>query len=142
VEIPEIMINDKIDSFMEDMNSRLAQQGLNLERYVEFTGKTMADLREESRPNAEKAVKTEVALMEVAKREKLEATEVDIDAECTKVAMMTNTELDVIKERLMKTGQYNVLVFTILVKKAIDFLVDNANIVPFEEESKEAEDRE
>ena len=53
VEIPEIMINDKIDSFMEDMNSRLSQQGLSLERYVEFTGKTMKDLREESRPNAE-----------------------------------------------------------------------------------------
>ena len=58
---PEIMINDKIDSFMEDMNSRLSQQGLSLERYVEFTGKTMKDLREESRPNAERAVKTEVA---------------------------------------------------------------------------------
>ncbi|HIZ76350.1 MAG TPA: trigger factor, partial [Firmicutes bacterium] len=139
VEIPEIMINDKIDSFMEDMNSRLSQQGLSLERYVEFTGKTMKDLREESRPNAERAVKTEVALMEVAKRENLEATEVDIDAECTKVAMMTNTELDVIKDRLMKTGQYSVLVFTILVKKAIDFLVDNAKIVPYKEDAEQAE---
>ena len=57
--------------------------------------------------------------MEVAKRENLEATEVDIDAECTKVAMMTNTELDVIKDRLMKTGQYSVLVFTILVKRPL-----------------------
>ncbi len=142
VEIPEIMINDKIDSFMEDMNSRLSQQGLSLERYVEFTGKTMKDLREESRPNAERAVKTEVALMEVAKRENLEATEVDIDAECTKVAMMTNTELDVIKDRLMKTGQYSVLVFTILVKKAIDFLVDNAKIVPYKEDAEQAEDKE
>ncbi|MEG2638795.1 MAG: hypothetical protein RR992_04730, partial [Clostridiales bacterium] len=105
-----------------------------------FSGRTMAELREEGRPNAEKAVKTEVSLMELAKREKLEAEEVDVDAECTKVALMTNTELDVIKERLMKTGQYSVLVFTIIVKKAIDFLVDNANIVPFvEEETAEQE---
>ena len=114
----------------------MSQQGLNLERYLEFSGRTMDELRDESRPNAEKSVKTEVALMELAKREGLEATEVDIDAECTKVALMTNTELDVIKDRLMKTGQYSVLIFTILVKKAIDFLVDNANITPYTEEDK------
>lgn len=137
VEIPEIMIDDKIDSFLEDMEARLSQQGLNLERYLEFSGRTMEELRAESHPNAEKSVKTEVALMELAKRENLEASDVDIDAECTKVAFMTNTDLEVIKERLMKTGQYSVLVFTILVKKAIDFLVDNANIVPFTEEDEE-----
>ena len=136
VEIPEVMVNDKIDSFLEDMEARLSQQGLNLERYLEFSGRTMDELRDESRPNAEKSVKTEEALMELAKREGLEATEVDIDAECTKVALMTNTELDVIKDRLMKTGQYSVLIFTILVKKAIDFLVDNANITPYTEEDK------
>ncbi|MEG0874858.1 MAG: trigger factor [Clostridiales bacterium] len=141
VEIPEIMVNDKIDSFLEDMEARLSQQGLNIERYLEFSGRTMTELREEGRPNAEKAVKTEVSLMELAKREKLEAEEVDVDAECTKVALMTNTELDVIKERLMKTGQYSVLVFTIIVKKAIDFLVDNANIVPFVEEEEAEQEK-
>ncbi len=141
VEIPEVMINEKIDSFLEDMEARLSQQGLSLEKYLEFSGRSMEEMRKESRPNAERAVKTEVALMELANREDLEASDVDIDAECTKVALMTNTDLDVIKDRLMKTGQYSVLIFTILVKKAIDFLVDNANIVPYEEEKKENEEK-
>ncbi len=127
VDIPAIMIEDKIDSFIEEMNGRLSQQGLDIERYLQYTGRAMSEVREETRPNAERAVKTEVALMELAKRENLEASDEDIDSEIAKVALMTNSELETIRERLIKTGQFNVLVFTILVKKAIDFLVEHAD---------------
>ncbi len=137
VEIPNIMIEDKVDSFIEEMNGRLSQQGLDIERYLQYTGRKMDEVREESRPNAERAVKTEVALMELAKRENLEAANEDIDAEIGKVALMTNTEVDVIRDRLIKSGQFNVLVFTILVKKAIDFLVEHAVLVEGVEEAPE-----
>lgn len=142
VEIPDIMVEDKIDSFIEDMNGRLSQQGLDIETYLQYTGKKMSEIREESRPSAEKAVKTEAALIEVAKREKLEANEEDINAEIGKVALMTNTELDVIRDRLIKAGQFNVLVFTIMIRKAIDFLVENAVITDAPEGEEESEKEE
>lgn len=128
VVIPEVMIEEKIDSFIADMNSRLSQQGLDLDQYLGYIGKTMEELRTENRASAERSVKTEVALLEVAKREKLEAEETDIDAEVTKVALMTNAKPEEIKDRLMSSGQYGVLVFTIILKKAIDFLVKNAEV--------------
>ena len=110
------------------MNNRLSQQGLNLEQYLQYIGKTMDELKEENRPSAEKSVKTEVALLGVAKAEGIEATQVDVDAEVTKVALMTNSKPEDIKDRLMESGQYSVLVFTILLKKAIEFLVENAEV--------------
>lgn len=128
VVIPDVMIDEKIDSFVSDMNSRLSQQGLDLDQYLGYVGKTMAELREENRPSAERSVKTEIALLEVAKLEKIEAEEVDIEAEVAKVALMTNSKPEDIRERLMESGQYGVLVFTIILKKAIDFLVANAEV--------------
>lgn len=128
VEIPDLMIDEKVESFIGDMNNRLSQQGLNLEQYLQYINKSMDELKEENRPAAEKSVKTEVALLGVAKAENIEATEVDIDAEIAKVALMTNSKPEDIKDRLMESGQYSVLVFTILLKKAIEFLVNNAEI--------------
>ena len=128
VVIPEVMIEEKLDSFVNDMNARLSQQGLDLDQYLGYINKTMAELREENRASAERSVKTEVALLEVAKLEKIEAEEVDIEAEVAKVALMTNSKPEDIRERLMQSGQYGVLVFTIILKKAIDFLVANAEV--------------
>ncbi|MBQ1252352.1 MAG: trigger factor [Firmicutes bacterium] len=129
VVIPEVMIEDKIDDFMSDISARLSQQGLNLEQYLQYIGKTVAEIREEQKPSAEKSVKTEVTLLEVAKKENIEATDVDIDAEIAKVALMTNSKPEDIKGRLMESGQFNVLVFSIMLKKSIEFLVANAEIV-------------
>lgn len=128
VVIPDVMIDEKIDSFINDMNNRLSQQGMSLDQYLQYIGKDMGELRAENRDAAEKAVKTEVSLLAVAKEENIEATEVDIDAEIAKVALMTNSKLEDIKARLMESGQYSVLVFTILLKKSIEFLVANAEV--------------
>ena len=143
VTIPDVMIDEKVDSFITDMNTRLSQQGLDLDQYLQYVGKTMDELKEENRPAAERSVKTEVSLLEVAKRENIEAEEVDVDAEITKVALMTNSQPDDIKARLMENGQYSVLIFTILLKKAIDFLVANADITETEkaEEKEETEEK-
>ena len=134
VEIPDLMVDEKLDSFVADMSARISQQGLDLQQYLDYIGKTMEELREENRPGAEKSVRTEVALLGVAKAENIEATDVDIDTEITKVALMTNSQPDDIKNRLLDNGQYSVLVFTIIMKKAIDFLVDNAEVTEEEAE--------
>ncbi len=137
VTIPDVMIDEKVDSFINDMNARLSQQGLDLDQYLQYVSKTMDELKEENRPAAERSVKTEVALLDIAKREGIEAEEVDVDAEITKVALMTNSKPEDIKARLMENGQYSVLIFTILLKKAIDFLVEHAEISEAEAESEE-----
>lgn len=133
VEIPAVMVEDKIDSFMEEMNGRLSQQGLDLEKYLEYMQKDMKSFREENRERAEKSVKTELALIEVAEKENIEATEDDINAEIAQYAMMTNTEPEVIREKMMETGQLELIGYNLRIGKAIDFLVDHGKIVSTEE---------
>lgn len=129
IDVPVVMVEERIDNFVEDMNARLQQQGLDIDKYLEYTGKDMKAMREEYRETALRAIKTELALLEVAKREDIEVEEADIEKEIAGAALATNSEPTVIRERLMETGQYESLVFSILINKAIDFLVDKGNYV-------------
>ena len=58
VEVPAVMVEDEIDRMAQELDQQLRYQGLNLNQYMEFTGKDMAAFREELKPDAERQVKT------------------------------------------------------------------------------------
>ncbi len=64
-------INEAVEAQIESMNAQLASQGLNLEMYCSFTGKTMEDLREESRGDAEAALRSQATIDRIALLEAL-----------------------------------------------------------------------
>ena len=59
-----------------------------LEQYLQFTGMTMDVLREQLKDTAEKAVKSQLVLAEIAKAENIEVSDEDIEEECKKIADM------------------------------------------------------
>ena len=59
------MIKNEIENMLYDMNQSLAAQGLGLQQYVEWTGKTIDELREETKPEAEKRIRTRVLLKNI-----------------------------------------------------------------------------
>ena len=79
VEIPEAMIDEEVDKMVEEMNANLSYQGLNIEQYVQYMGITLDDYKKEMRGQAEKRIKLNLGLEYVAKEEKIEATEEEID---------------------------------------------------------------
>ncbi len=81
VEIPSTMVEKEIDDELTQFRSRLAQQRVTLEQYLETERQTMEELREEIRPNAERRVRNTMVLQQVAKAENLEVTADDVSAE-------------------------------------------------------------
>ena len=81
VEIPSTMVEKEIDDELTQFRSRLAQQRVTLEQYLEAEHQTMDGLRDEIRPNAERRVRNTMVLQEIAKAEELEVTADDISAE-------------------------------------------------------------
>ena len=63
VDVPAAMVEDEINRMIGELNQQLRYQGLTIEQYIQLTGKSMAEFREEVRPEAEKAVKTRIILM-------------------------------------------------------------------------------
>lgn len=79
MDVPPPMVERQIDQMLRDMSMRLAYQGISLEMFMQYTGQTEADMREQQRPEAEKRVKGELAIEAVRKAENLEPSEEEIE---------------------------------------------------------------
>lgn len=122
VDIPEPMIDTEVDMNVRDYEYRLQMQGGNLEMFFQYTGQTMEQLRESFRPQSERQVKIRLALGEVVKAESINASEEDIEAEYNKIAEGYKTDLEKVKATIAP----QTLTEDIVLRKAVDFIKDNA----------------
>ena len=86
VEIPDAMIESRIDNIAEDFAYRFQMQGISMDQYFKMTGSNMEDFRASFRDRATMQVKISLALEAVAKAENITVTPEDIEAEYVKLA--------------------------------------------------------
>jgi trigger factor len=81
VPVPEILVNDQSESIERDMTQNLMYQGLTLDQYLENKGFESKDkwLKTEVYEAAEKRVQAGLALAELSKAEKIEATSKELE---------------------------------------------------------------
>ncbi len=129
VDIPEGMIKSQVDSEVADFEYRMRMQGLELDKYLQYTGMDIESLREQLRPVAEKRVKGDLVLEAIANAEKIEVSEEDLDAELAKIADQYKQED---KEKFiadMKKGDLGYLKSGITNNKVIDLLVTKVKFI-------------
>ncbi len=78
VDVPETLVEKELVGQLESMERSLNRQGLRLERYLEYLGKTIDQWMADERPDAEARLKVDLVLGEFAKREKLEPSDEDV----------------------------------------------------------------
>lgn len=123
-EIPEVMFENEAENCVRDYENRLRYQGMDLATFMKYTGQTVETLKTQFRPQAEKQVKTRLALEYIAKAENLVATDEDIDTEYQKIADAYGIELDRVKESIDKDA----IAADVAVGKAALFVRENAKI--------------
>ena len=69
-----------VEAQMETLAAQLAQKGLTLEAYCQFTGSDEKKLREDMRPDALEAFRTQKAVEKIAQLENLTVTDEEMDA--------------------------------------------------------------
>lgn len=136
VEVPETLINRQIEEMIRLLDFRVRREGLTLERYLEETGKTIEDLRNEFRSQAEQTAKTELVLEKIAEKEVLKVTEKDIDEEIELLASRTGASKEQLKEEMTRNNEMPLLEYDILLKKTLNYLVENAKEVKIKTETK------
>ncbi len=139
VEIPSAMIETRIDQMVDDFKEQLKYQGLDIERFFEFTKSDMNSLREQYKTKAEAGVKQDLVLEAVVAAEKIEPTQGDIDEQLKMIAQSYGQPFEKIKEAFEKEARQDYLLYSIKMMKAVDFLNDNAVIVEKEKAAKDAE---
>jgi len=128
VEIPEVMVEHQLDHMVEDVQNRLAYQGLRFEDYLAYTGSDIKAYRDSRRDEAQNAVKTTLVLEEIVKQEKLEVTEDDINAKLEEIGKQMGKSVDELKKTVVK-GQEDYLKNTIISEKVIKLIKDLNKIV-------------
>lgn len=124
MELPEAMIETQCENMVNEFAERIAQSGLSMEQYMQFSGLTIEKLKEQVRPEAETRIKSSLVLEQIAKEENIEVTEEDIDAEVAKMAAAYGMEADKLKE-YMGDAEKESMKRDISVTKAVALIMDN-----------------
>ena len=124
-EIPDAMIDSRIEELVQDFQYRISQQGLKLEQYLQYMGMTMDQFKEQFREQADKQVKMRLAMEAIVAKESIEATEEEFEAEIKRIADAYQMEADKVKSLVDAAAVKKDLA----VNKAIDFVKSKANIV-------------
>lgn len=124
MDIPEAMIDNQVNSMINDFANNMMQQGLSMEQYMQFTGMTMDKFKEQVRPDAVKRIQSSLVLEQIAKDENLEVTDADVEAEVEKMAAAYGMEVDKIKDYIQDAEKES-MKRDIAIEKAVSFIMDN-----------------
>ena len=119
VEINPEIIADEVKRTSDRMAQSLQQQGMSLEMYLQFTGKTKEAFEKDLEPEAIKNIKARYLIEEVAKKEKIEVSDKEADEHANKEAEKYGIDKT---EFLSYIGGMEVVKYDLRMKKALAIL--------------------
>lgn len=105
-DLPDVMIEEQIDEYVEDFKYQLMYQGLNIDNYFKYTNSTLKDLRDNYRERAEKAVRTRLVFEEIVKAEKIKANAKAVDAKIKEYAERIGKDYEEYKAEIKEQERY------------------------------------
>ena len=126
VDIPEVMVADRVEQMIQELAMSMEGRGLKLEDYLKFSNKTVEELREEYKETAAENVRTDLVLDAIAVEEKIEVTPDDMNREIFMMAQNFGANPQEVWDIIAKEGRVSMLAGSVARKKAARFIVDNA----------------
>ena len=124
MDLPEAMIDTQCETMVNEFAQRIAQSGLSMDQYLQFSGMTVDQLKEQVRPEAETRIKSSLVLEQIAKEENIEVSDEDINAEIEKMAKAYGMEADKLKE-YMGDSEKESMKRDLAITKAVDLIMEN-----------------
>lgn len=125
--VTDEQLNRAADAELQSMEAQLQRQGLTLDAYCQFMGKTREQLRADSLPDARKAVLRQRAIAEIAEAERIEADEASVAAAIQRMCDENGLTVEQLTGRLDEAAQ-NAIVRSVITDKVLDRIRDLANI--------------
>lgn len=125
MDIPEAMIDTQCETMIDEFGQRIAQSGLSMEQYLQFSGMTVDQLKAQVRPEAVSRIQSSLVLEQISKDENIEVTDEDIEAQIEKMATAYGMEADKLKE-YMGDAEKESMKRELAITKAVDLVMSNA----------------
>lgn len=124
VDPPAILVEQKIDRVLAELEERLSEQKLTLSDYLKLAGKDLQTLREGFREAAEKSVRRDLVLKSVAKKEGLTVAEEEVDRYLAGLAEAYRQPVESVLKIFSQGQARDRVKEELLLGKTVDFLVD------------------
>lgn len=85
VEIPDVLVEDELHRMLVSLQKRVADTGLLMDEYLKSQGETLESLNNKWRPQAERNVRMELGLSEIARMENVLISDSELQAEIDKI---------------------------------------------------------
>jgi trigger factor len=128
IDLPDSLVEDETKHRVLHAEERAEHYGITLDQMLEVQGWDRDRLDEDSRAHAVRAIKADIALEGVARAEKLEVTAEEIGAEISAMAQVYQRDAKELAKQLNRSGQIVSLAGDIIRSKALDILVEHADI--------------
>lgn len=127
-EPPEKLVEGEFEHRLHHFEDDLKSAGISFGEYAERTQMTELEIRSEIRAEAARAVIAELLLEQIARDAELEVTEQDIGQEIALVAARTNQDPHQVAEQAVQQGRLSAIAADVMRRKALDHVVQNADI--------------
>ena len=124
-DIPEVMVNRRLDAMLNQFDLQLRYQGMSLESYLKMMGMEESKLREAYRESAYEDVKTQLVMDKIAEVENIEVTPEEYEEELKQMADRYNQPVEEMKKHL-RSDDIEYIKDSIERRKTIALLVENA----------------
>jgi trigger factor len=128
IDLPDRLVDEETESRIERATERAKAAGMTLEQVLEAQGWDELRFRADARGHAIRAIKADLVLEAVARAEGIQVSSDDLQREIRELAEATGREPKEIRKILERSGQVSSLAGDIIRSKALDLLVESAEI--------------
>ncbi len=136
VELPKTLVERQIDRMIGDLEGYLRYQGMELDQFLQLSGKTREELRDDRREEAEERTKANLVLDAIAKKEGFEVSDSELDTKIEEIAASYDDDSARIRGVLESQGRLHVIKEELRIRKAIDLIAEKAKINVVKKEEK------
>lgn len=135
--LAESLVEDKITSLARDMETLIRQRGGTLDQHLEATRQDLKAFRESLRGDAEKLVRADLTLEEIARLEGLTVLEEEVEREIASYARSVGKTPHEVKQILEERGTLGYVARSLLRNKAAELIFSHAKITYLEKKAEE-----
>ena len=125
VELPEVMIENRINHMIEELKSGLEGRGMKFEQYLEYVKMDLDAIRNNYREIAAENVKADLMLEAIANAEDVKVEATDLADEVENMAKAYGATPEQVQSIIQQQGRINDLINTVVRKKAVQIILDN-----------------
>ncbi len=120
-ELPDILVEEETISMLREFEGQLTMMGMTMEKYLEHLKKTIAEVKKEWEPQAQKRLLLTLGLLHVAKEEGVDVSNEEVEEEMNKTLQYYKDPQEAEKKLDMKR-LYSYCKEAVVRRKALEYI--------------------